>query len=157
MRKMATVHLMTRGFKYYGPFVIIVVTLLAISPLTFSSPGKDGTCITCHEGIELISENKIKANLPCTSCHQGNDKATSQEDAHQGLWANPTDYRIVEKTCGTCHEKVVKDSKKSLHATMAGQISGTRYTWGLRRPEMLYMRHMPLKIPMGKSPQKRVP
>ncbi len=45
------------------------------------------------------------------------------------MWANPTDYRVVDQTCGECHEDIVAHSKKSLHATMAGQISGTRYDW----------------------------
>ncbi len=131
MKKILDLNPLRKSLRYYALFAVVCIIVFVNSPFIFSSPGSnDGTCITCHEGIEPISDIKIKASLPCTYCHKGNDKATSQEEAHKGLWANPSDYRVVDETCGSCHKKYVENSKKSLHATMAGQISGTRYTWG---------------------------
>jgi len=90
----------------------------------------NGKCITCHEGIEQISDVPEMAELSCIECHKGNDKAVEMDKAHLGMWANPTDFRVVDETCGNCHDDHVDNSKKSMHATMAGMISGTRYTWG---------------------------
>ena len=42
--------------------------------------------------------------------------------------ANPEDAG-----CLKCHEDHVSNLKKSLHSTMAGQISGTRYPWGAQK------------------------
>jgi hypothetical protein len=89
----------------------------------------NGECVTCHEGIEPISDIPDMAELSCEDCHQGNAKVTKQEEAHKGMWANPSDFRVVDEICGNCHDDHVARSKKSLHATMAGMISGTRYTW----------------------------
>jgi hypothetical protein len=68
----------------------------------------------------------------------GNAEATTQETAHQGMYANPSDFRVVDNTCGTCHSDEVSNSKKSLHATMAGMISGTRYAWGAQGRDAVY-------------------
>ncbi|MFC1491768.1 hypothetical protein ACFLQ0_04180 [Nitrospinota bacterium] len=96
-------------------------------------------CITCHEGIEKISENNQVHNaLPCATCHMGDPKATTMEAAHKGMFANPGDLRVVDKTCGLCHANEVKNAKKSLHATMAGQISGTRYAAGIQDRGAIY-------------------
>ena len=91
---------------------------------------KDKGCLKCHEGIEQISDIPTMANLACIKCHKGNPNGKTVEEAHKGMYANPSDYRIVDKTCGKCHGDIVRRSKKSLHATMAGMISGARYAWG---------------------------
>jgi hypothetical protein len=68
----------------------------------------------------------------------GDSNATTQETAHKGLFTNPGDLRVVDKTCGLCHAKEAQNVKKSLHATMAGQISGTRYAWGVQGREGIH-------------------
>ena len=57
----------------------------------------------------------------------------TEEAAHAGLYSNPGDLNIVENTCGECHEDVVTNVKKSLHATTAGKISGARYLWAAQK------------------------
>lgn len=94
---------------------------------------KDAGCLKCHRGIERISDVPGMANLTCVQCHRGNPKGRTAEAAHKGMYANPSDYRVVDKTCGKCHADIVERSKKSIHATMAGMISGTRYTWGAQK------------------------
>ena len=111
----------------------------------FNCPGllaeepNNGACITCHEGIEKISNANEMADLSCVDCHQGNADATTDEAAHKGIWANPSDLRVIAETCGDCHSDLVNNALKSLHATSAGVISGTRYTWGAqKRKNSLY-------------------
>ena len=89
----------------------------------------DAGCLKCHDGIERISDGPVMSGLTCEQCHRGNPSGETKEDAHKGLFANPADLRVVDKTCGTCHPEDVEKSKKSMHATMAGMIGGTRYTW----------------------------
>lgn len=95
-------------------------------------------CLTCHEGIEKISEVPGMAHLTCTDCHMGNGEAAGKEAAHWDMYANPSDLRVIDKTCGTCHPAEVENATKSLHATSAGKISGTRYAWGAQGREAIY-------------------
>lgn len=95
-------------------------------------------CMSCHEGIEKISDVPGMAHLSCTDCHFGQADALDREAAHTGMFANPSDLRIIDKTCGTCHPQEVQNAMKSLHATSAGVISGTRYAWGAQGREGIY-------------------
>lgn len=88
------------------------------------------TCLSCHEGIENISEVKGMVELTCTDCHRGQAAASTAEEAHRGMYANPSDMRVVNETCGGCHPDEVDRVRKSLHATSAGIISGARYAQG---------------------------
>ncbi len=110
--------------------------LLFMGPLPVWS---ESGCLFCHDGIEPISEVPVMAELPCSFCHRGNPQATAKDEAHRGLWRNPSDLRVVDKTCGQCHMDIVSRLKKSLHATSAGVISGARYTWAAQKTrESLY-------------------
>lgn len=123
------------GKKFY----VILSTIIALMYMTFLSAApaannpQDRGCLQCHQGIERTSDVPAMASLSCTFCHRGNPNAKTKEEAHKGMWANPSDYRVVDKTCGVCHGDIVSKSKKSLHATMAGMISGTRYDWGAQK------------------------
>jgi len=90
---------------------------------------KGGACLTCHEGIEAISDTH---DFACTQCHQGDDKATEMAAAHTGMFSNPSDGKVVAKTCGTseCHADQLHKVETSLMATSAGEINATRYAWG---------------------------
>lgn len=115
--------------------------VLFISGILFS-PGvtlaEDGKCVTCHEGIEKISEVEGMNHLTCTDCHKGDSTAVNAEKAHEGMYANPSDFRVIGETCGTCHPEEVEILKKSLHATSAGKISGTRYAAGVQDRQSIY-------------------
>ncbi len=89
----------------------------------------DTGCLKCHNGIEAIGSTPVMSKLTCVQCHRGNATGRTAEAAHKDMYANPSDFRVIDKTCGPCHQKEVSNSKKSLHATMAGMISGTRYDW----------------------------
>lgn len=103
-------------------------------------------CLSCHEGIEDINPLMTAANVNCVTCHLGNPLGTTEEEAHRGMYVNPSDLAIIDKTCGQCHadkspypitpaisrgkKNHVGRVKKSLMATCAGIISATRYLFG---------------------------
>jgi hypothetical protein len=103
-------------------------------------------CLSCHEGIEDISPVMTAADVNCVTCHLGNPLGTTKEEAHRGMYANPSDFSIIDKTCGQCHgdkspfpitpavsngkSNHVGRMKKSLMATCAGVVSATRYLFG---------------------------
>jgi hypothetical protein len=60
-------------------------------------------CLSCHEGIEDISAVMTAADVNCVTCHLGNPLGTTKEEAHRGMYANPSDFNIIDKTCGQCH------------------------------------------------------
>lgn len=88
---------------------------------------KGERCLTCHFGIEEISENH---RFACTQCHEGNGKAFSYRSAHRGLVTNPSDLKHASEYCGKCHADQVEKVSRSLMATAKGEINLTRYTWG---------------------------
>ena len=103
-------------------------------------------CLACHEGIEDINPLMTAADVNCVTCHMGNPLGTTKEEAHRGMYANPSDFSIIDKTCGQCHgekspfpikpaisqgkKNHVGRMQKSLMATCAGVISSTRYLFG---------------------------
>ncbi|GGI80127.1 multiheme c-type cytochrome [Shewanella gelidii] len=95
-------------------------------------------CMSCHEGIERFADIEEMQDLTCVDCHNGDGNATTIEKGHQQLWANPTDLRIIDETCGTCHADEVENAKTSIHATMAGIISGTRYNFGAQSRDSIH-------------------
>lgn len=107
-------------------------------------------CLTCHFGIE---EMHPWAELSCTDCHGGDPKAETKEAAHvkprKALpndervlpldwedreylrFKNPTNLRVVDQTCGTCHAGLCDDLERSLHGTTAGHLSDGMYECGV--------------------------
>lgn len=124
--------------KEFLGFVSIILLLSATmflgtrtgwsQPVTAGNP-EDAGCLKCHEGIEAITDTPVMSRMTCVQCHMGNPAGATMVEAHKGMYANPADLRVADKTCGTCHPDDVTNARKSLHATMAGMISGTRYTW----------------------------
>ncbi|WP_137223662.1 multiheme c-type cytochrome [Shewanella sp. MEBiC00475] len=99
---------------------------------------EDKGCMSCHNGIEQFSEVAGMADLTCVDCHNGDGIATNMKAAHTDMWANPTDLRVIDKTCGSCHSDEVDNAKTSIHATMAGMISGTRYNFASQDRNAIY-------------------
>jgi len=108
-----------------------ILVLSGNLPEIFSVEDQHENCLRCHQGIESIGVKH--EDLACEDCHQGNPAGETKEAAHIGLYTNPGDLNIAEETCGVCHEDVVSRVKKSLHATMAGVISGSRYLWAAQK------------------------
>ena len=136
---------------------VCLLVLLAIGiafhgtarPRTHWGVGKRESCETCHQGIESMHP---WYELTCTACHGGDGTATDQRLAHvsprrpppadERLWPqdhddayvqflNPSDLRVVHRTCYECHTELVDHLRKSLHATTAGHLSDSLYENGL--------------------------
>jgi hypothetical protein len=111
--------------------------------------GANGSCVTCHAGIE---EMHPWSPVTCVQCHGGNADASSKEQAHvvagrrapgdervlaQGFepeatrFRDPGNLRVVAQTCGVCHAKAAYDSAHSLHATTAGHLGDGLYENGV--------------------------
>lgn len=106
-------------------------------------------CLTCHFGIE---EMHPWEPLSCTDCHGGDGTAETMEQAHVSprrqppnderilpldydpAWLrfkNPSNLRVIDKTCGGCHETLNEHFGRSLHATTAGHLSDGMYECGI--------------------------
>jgi hypothetical protein len=104
-------------------------------------------CVSCHKDIEVINPKMADAwdaDTRCEVCHYGRPSAATELEAHTGLIANPGDLRVISLTCGKCHSDQGEIQQveiggigdhvgrvfRSLMATAAGEIAGTRYLWG---------------------------
>lgn len=94
---------------------------------------KEGGCLTCHRGIEEISENH---QFRCTTCHRGSLRGKTVKSAHRGMVPNPSDKEHAPKTCGKCHADQIEKVERSLMAKPRGIVDLTRYAWGFSRPEI---------------------
>jgi hypothetical protein len=107
-------------------------------------------CLTCHFGIE---EMHPWEPLTCTDCHGGDPKAETAEAAHVKpkkplpadervlpidwpdleylRFKNPSDLRVIDQTCATCHRGMCDNLERSLHGTTAGHLSDGMYECGV--------------------------
>jgi hypothetical protein len=88
---------------------------------------KEAGCLSCHRGIEEISQNH---KFSCTKCHNGNPRGKTVAQAHEGFVSNPSDLKHAPRYCGKCHEEQIKKVKNSLMTTARGVIEITREAWG---------------------------
>ncbi len=112
-------------------------------------PGSNG-CLACHVGIEDMHPWQA---LSCVDCHGGDATAKDKLSAHVAApeqagdervlpqdrdlawlrFRNPSDLRVMEVTCGTCHADLCSDLFLSLHGTTAGHLSDGFYEMGLSK------------------------
>lgn len=92
--------------------VAALVLLLGFLLLPVRSSAAPEKCISCHDVVERYAKTPRMGHLICTDCHFGNGSVEDKELAHSGMYADPTDYRIIDKTCGPCHPRIVEDAKK---------------------------------------------
>lgn len=111
--------------------------------------GGGDNCVTCHHGIE---EMHPWESLSCTDCHGGDGAAETKEAAHVQpkrkppndervlpldfdpdylQFRNPSNLRVLDRTCGVCHSGACKDLLRSLHGTTAGHLSDGMYECGI--------------------------
>jgi len=131
----------------------------------------DPGCISCHAGIEVMHPWDP---MSCTDCHGGNGKAREKDKAHVqpsqtipndertvGLkidpryrrFVNPTDLRVIEKTCARCHSDECANLPKSLHGTTAGHLSDGLYENGVIRDAKKRFAIFPVKDEDGMIPK----
>ena len=83
-------------------------------------------CAACHRGIE---DAHSKKTLACTTCHRGDPRAKDKQRAHAGMYANPSDLRVVAQACGAtdCHATIAQKVKANIMAHRSGTQSGTLF------------------------------
>ena len=111
--------------------------------------GRGDNCVTCHFGIEDMHPWEP---ISCTECHGGDGEAETKEAAHVQpkrkmpndervlpldfdpdylRFMNPSNLRVLDKTCGVCHQGVCDDLEISLHGTTAGHLCDGMYECGV--------------------------
>lgn len=112
--------------------------LLMALIMIWAGPGRGGPpddqdinyadCLTCHEGIEKISEHH---KFACATCHlTPQTREVTSLKTHKPIVRNPSDPGTVTQFCMPCHEAEINSMQTALHSTMAGIINQTRTLWG---------------------------
>jgi len=132
------------------PLAAILALLLVISLAAPAWAAPEG-CLNCHGGIEEMHPWRP---LTCVECHGGNALAATKDEAHVQpkkpfpndertlpldwdpaylRFQNPSNMRVAEDACGSCHPSEIDHLKKSLHGTTAGHLSDGLYENGVAR------------------------
>ena len=92
-----------------------------------SEPADSAGCRSCHGGIEAVSAS----HTSCVSCHGGNGATGNREKAHATLRGpgNPSDWRVWDSSCGSCHPYQLGRVKSGLMYTATGMIRNIQLTW----------------------------
>ncbi len=109
--------------------LVLAIALVLGGVAVCTAAPREDQCAACHRGIE---DAHPKKSLSCTTCHRGDAKAVDAKQAHAGMYANPSDLRVVETTCGVCHTRIAKNVKANIMAHRSGTQSGTLFPNGLQ-------------------------
>ncbi len=106
-------------------------------------------CLTCHYGIEDVSQSHPNSVFGCVICHGGNGSDLTVKGAHLGLRGgrNPASLDLATASCGSikagagkCHSdrehhflNRVDNVPGSIMATNAGIVGILRFQWGIER------------------------
>lgn len=119
--------------KKQTSFVIaaLAALLAAAAPAHAAPAARADQCARCHRGID---DAHPKKRLACATCHRGDARAPDAKTAHAGMLANPSDLRVVERTCGAggCHQAIAARVKANIMAHRSGTQSGTLFPNGLQ-------------------------
>src|SRR5205809_1027780 len=103
--------------------IALVLPVLGLAAPATAAPNGE-YCSTCHRGID---DAHPKKTLACTTCHRGDATATDAKKAHAEMLPNPSDLRVVDQTCGQCHQAITAKVKSSIMAHRSGTPSGTLF------------------------------
>ena len=95
------------------------------TPAAKTASKMEDSCTGCHK--VALDENH---RLGCTTCHAGEEKSTSWQQAHEGLVAQPAHPDNAPKYCGSCHEKDINMVADSAHYTLRDHVSLVRKAFG---------------------------
>ncbi len=130
---------------------LVFATFVALLATPAAAQLLDAGCLTCHAAIEDAMVH-MGVSRPCMFCHGGDGEALTKEDGHvqptlpvimdatsppldydrpYQRFVNPTNLRIVDQTCGTCHADKVDRILKSMMATTTGHLAGGLYLNGV--------------------------
>ncbi|ADD68554.1 conserved hypothetical protein [Denitrovibrio acetiphilus DSM 12809] len=115
--------------KYIAAFLLLLSVLSAFvfyTPAATDSKGCEAS--ECHAGIEHLSDNH---KLECITCHGGDEKTENKEIAHKDMLGgrNPSDHKVWDKTCGSCHQYQLDRVSTTLMYTATGMIKNSQQAW----------------------------
>lgn len=123
-----------------GVTAVLLLVLLTLSACQSNTEvdNQGEACLTCHEGIEEISDSHPMDRFACITCHGGDPQATDEKTAHATMRGgkNPSDLSVVNESC-SCHNGLAEDGKDHIHrvttsiqATYAGAIAQVSFAFG---------------------------
>ncbi len=141
---------MRRSLLLLGSLLLLLAVLFAawresLKPkpvaLVPTLTGQVEYCLTCHADLAEISSSHPVKTFGCVICHGGERLALDADLAHSTMrgGANPSDYSVVQASCGgaNCHSGSaasysdhIQRATTSLQATYAGAIANMLYTFG---------------------------
>jgi hypothetical protein len=83
------------------------------------------------ECAHVLPREKQAWHYPSSANPQQSYTLLNHESPEFIRFMNPSDYRIVEQTCGTCHAQVVAASVRSMHSTAVMFWGGATYNNGV--------------------------
>jgi len=140
---------MRRWLLIASGLLLIVLSVIVwqeshrIKPIALipSLTGQVEYCLTCHSNLAQISSSHPVQTFGCVICHGGERLALTADLAHSTLrgGANPSDYSVVQTSCGgaNCHSGPassysdhIQRATTSIQETYAGAIASMLYTFG---------------------------
>lgn len=115
--------------------IVLLFLIIAISGCNSVTADLE-QCLSCHKGIEHTSPS----HSGCVSCHGGNPKAKTKNEAHSGIYglSNRSYPSRWESGCGPCHRSQLERMQSSQMFTAAGMIAQTQATWEGETPGTRY-------------------
>jgi hypothetical protein len=83
------------------------------------------------EHAHILPRDKKAWHYPSSANPPQSYTLLNRESAEFIRFMNPSDYRIVDRTCGTCHAEIVQASIRSMHSTGAMFWGGASYNNGI--------------------------
>lgn len=116
----------------------ITICLLAFLSLPWdvvlcaeATQSSTSTCLQCHAAKQDgFSSAHAFAATNCVKCHDGNNEAIEQDDAHDGLIAFPGELANAGRACGNCHAARVSSVSNNLMHSGRGMVAVTRHVLG---------------------------
>lgn len=89
--------------------------------------GSVDNCVNCHKDTTPIDNYHPYKEFGCASCHGGNPKATTKNQAHKNIVLNPSRLEHASMFCGKCHQEIINRVDKSVMNTMNGVLDVLKY------------------------------
>jgi len=103
------------------------LSLCLLVVLFLPCPSESSTCLQCHASKQGdFSAAHGFAASSCVTCHAGDNEATLEAGAHDGLIAFPGELANAQRACGSCHADRVSSVNESLMHSARGMVQVTR-------------------------------
>ena len=109
-------------------FVLTVISVpLQLMPSAHAQEPIESACLLCHSNKQDgFSPAHAFAADNCVSCHAGNNTASTEDSAHEGLLDFPGELANAERGCGNCHHNRVASVANNLMHDGRGIVRVTR-------------------------------